>query len=198
MSEAAWLTVVVLLVTEDGSVGSAAGTGGLVVQVGGQSRSAIVEALHLAGVQLNVHAQTLLTHPAFDDPLRETLRIVERTVEQLGFEEGAVQSRVFEAARAQGLELCPLVAGPYLRLTMMDQANAPDSVLSAGRGPTGAVHIASEPLSEDVEYPKGFYLRVVDGRAWLRGYRCDDEYVWAPGQRLAFRSPMPAERRSVS
>jgi hypothetical protein len=60
-------------------------------------------------------------------------------------------------------------------LAMIGQSNAPD--LSAGRAPTGAIHVASEPLSRDVEYPKGFYLRIVDGQAWLRGYRCDDTYV---------------------
>ncbi len=37
------------------------------------------------------------------------------------------------------------------------------------------------------DYPKGFYLRVVDGRAWLRGYRCDDEYDFDPADRFVFR-----------
>ena len=161
----------------------------LTVQVGGQSRPELLQSLHAAGVQLNAHAETLLAYPAFDAPAARTLRIVERTVEQLGFEHGGVQSQVFAAARQQGLELCPLVTGPYLRLAMMNQANAPDSILSAGRGPTGAIHIASEPVSEDVEYPKGFYLRVVDGQPWLGGYCCDDTYIWAPGQRLAFLLP---------
>jgi hypothetical protein len=170
-------------------VTSAANIKGLPVRVGGQSRAAIIDALQNADVHLNVHAETLLAHPVFDDSTEQTLHIVERTVEQLGFEQGAVQSQVFAVARDQGLELCPLVTGPYLRLAMMDQADAPDSVLSQGRGPSGAVHIASELVSEDPEYPKGFYLRVVEGQAWLRGYRCDDEYVWAPGQRLAFLSP---------
>lgn len=160
-----------------------------IVQIGGQSRTEIMRSLHDAGVQLNAYAQTLLAHPNFDAPAARTVRIVERTVEQLGFKHGGVQSDVFAAAKNQGLELCPLVTGPYLRLAMMDQANAPDSVLSAGREPTGAIHIASEPLSEDVEYPKGFYLRVVDGQAWLRGYCCDDTYVSAPTQRLAFLLP---------
>ncbi len=162
---------------------------GLGIRVGGQSRDAVVRSLQDSGVLLNTHAETLLAHSAFDAPAGRTLRIVERTVEQLGLGGGAVQSRVFAAARSQGLDLCPLVTGPYLRLAMMDQANAPDSILSAGRSPTAAVHVASEPVSEDVEYPKGFYLRVVDGQAWLRGYRCDDTYVWAPGQRLAFSVP---------
>jgi hypothetical protein len=97
---------------------------------------------------LNAHAETLLAHPAFDAPEGQSLRIVERTVEELGLEHGAVQSQVFTAARNHGLELCPLVTGPYLRLAMMDQSNAPDSVLSTGRAPTGAIHVASEPLSD--------------------------------------------------
>jgi hypothetical protein len=167
----------------------AAKSHGLVVRVGGQSRIELVQSLRDADVKLNAHAETLIANSAFDDPVVRTLRIVERTVEQLGFEQGAVQSRVFVAAQNQGLRLCPLVTGPYLRLAMLDQANAPDSVLSAGRGPSGAIHIASQPVSEDVEYPKGFYLRVVDGQAWLRGYGCDDTYVWSPEQRLAFLSP---------
>jgi len=160
-----------------------------VIQAGGHSRLEMLGLLRSADVMLNVHAETLLAHPVFDNPERQNLRIAERTVEELGFEHGAVQSRVFTAARNQGLELCPLVAGPYLRLATMSQANAPDSILSAGRAPTGAIHVASAPLSDDVEYPKGFYLRVVDGQAWLRGYRCDDAYVWAADQRLAFLLP---------
>lgn len=159
------------------------------VRVGGQSRTELRRSLRDAGVRLNAHAETLLAHPAFDDPGERTLRIVERTVEDLGLVEGAVQSRVFAAARSLGLELCPLVAGPYLRLALTDQADAPDSVLSAGRAPTGAIHLASEPISDDVEYPRGFYLRVVDGQSWLRGYCCDDTYVWAPEQRIAFVVP---------
>lgn len=162
---------------------------GIVVRVGGHSRSELIALLRRAGVLLNVHAETLLAHPAFDAPEARSLRIVERTVGELGFAQGAVQSRAFTAARSQGLELCPLVAGPYLRLALMEQANAPDSILSAGRAPTGAIHVASDPPSQDVEYPKGFYLRVVDKQTWLRGYRCDDTYVFAPAQRLALVLP---------
>jgi len=63
-----------------------------------------------------------------------------------------------------------------------------DSVLSAGRAPSGSIKIASQPLSDDVEYPKGFSLRVVDGELWLRGYRCDDSYVFEPEQNFLFAS----------
>jgi hypothetical protein len=113
---------------------------------------------------------------------------VERTVEDLGFEHGAVQSRIYAAARDHSLELYPLATGPYLRVAMMGQANTSDSVLSAGRAPAGPIHVASEPVSDFVEYPKGFYLRVVERKTWLRAYRCDDAHVWAPDQRFAFLS----------
>lgn len=161
----------------------------LALRVGGRPRAELLHDLRAAGVALNQHAETLLADPAFDDPVARTLRILVRSVEDLGLPEGGVQSRVFAAARARGLELCPLVTGPFLRLAMTDQPDAPDSVLSAGRAPTGAVHVASAPVSDDVEHPKGFYLRVVDGQAWLRGFRCDDSYVWGPEQRLALVLP---------
>jgi len=61
-------------------------------------------------------------------------------------------------------------------------------VLSAGRSPAGALKVASAPLSDDVAFPKGFYLRVVDGTLWLRGFRCDDEYRFTPDDTFAFRS----------
>ncbi|WP_202863013.1 hypothetical protein [Ornithinimicrobium murale] len=162
------------------------GTGGLTITIGGGTRSDLLGALSRAGVQLNVHAETLLADPAFDAPLEQTLTVVERTVAELDLPQGAVQSRVFAAALAQGLQLCPLITGPWLRLALLDQATAPDSVLSAGRAPSGAIHIASASVNEDVEHPKGFYLRVVDGVPWLRGYRCDDTYIWPAEQRLAF------------
>jgi len=117
------------------------------------------------------------------------MRFVERTVGQLGLVDSGVRKQVFAAARMAGLEPCPPIAGPYLRLALVDQENAPDSVLSAGRAPAGAVHVASEPVSDAVDHPKGFYLRVVDHQPWLRGYRCDDSYVFPPEQRLLFVSP---------
>lgn len=120
------------------------GLEGLIVRVGGQPRSVLLQSLQDFGIRLNAHAEPLLEHQVFDDPDGWELRSVERTVRQLG---------------------------------------------SAGRAPSGALHIASEPLSDDEAYPKGFYLRVVDGETWLRGFRCDDTYEWGPEQLLALVQP---------
>lgn len=171
------------------SVAGGSGLDARVVRVGGQPREALLRALHEAGVRLNAHAATLLDHPVFDRPAGQDLRFVERTVGDLGLQAGGTRSEVVAAARTSGLELCPAVSGPYLRLAAMHQTNAPDSVLSAGRAPTGALHVVSEPLSDDDSYPKGFYLRVVDHQPWLRGFRCDSTYRWDPEQRLALVTP---------
>jgi hypothetical protein len=164
------------------------------LQVGGLSRSELRTALETGGVLLNAHAHTLLEHAVFDLRDAEEITIVERSVGDLGLGAGATLPEVFAAARAQGLALCPPDAGPYLRLALTSQANAPDSVLSAGRSPTGALKVAAAPLSDDVEFPKGFYLRVVDHRPWLRGYRCDDKYRFSADDRFVFRVSAPAQR----
>ena len=139
------------------------------------------------GVQLNAHASTLLDHPVFDRRDSEEIHLVEVSVASIGLRAGGTLTEVFVAAQEHGLSLCPPDTGPYLRLAWESQPNAPDSVLSAGRSPAGAVKVASAPLSDDVEYPKGFYLRVVDHQPWLRGFRCDDEYLFSPEDRFVFR-----------
>lgn len=79
---------------------------GFVVRVGGRSRAEVVQMLLNNGVLLNSHAEALLAHPAFEARTSRNLRIVERTVDGLGFKHGAAQPKIFEAARNQGLELC--------------------------------------------------------------------------------------------
>jgi hypothetical protein len=91
------------------------------------------------------------------------------------------------------LLLCPVDTGPYLRMALNEQVTSCDSVMSSGRAPDGALTVAAEALSKDDEYPQGFYLRVVDGQAWLRGYRCDGEHTWSPDDRFIFQlPPLPA------
>lgn len=159
------------------------------VEVGGLSRARLLGALRASGVSLNAYAEALIAQPVFDEPAREAVRIVDRTVAELGLTDGGTMPRIFAAAEALGLGLCPVITGPYLRLAWTGQASSADSVMSAGRSPDGAVNVASPALTDDVEFPRGFYLRVVDDRPWLRGFRCDDLYVFSPDVRFAFRLP---------
>ncbi|MCC3265239.1 hypothetical protein [Arthrobacter gengyunqii] len=77
-------------------------------------------------------------------------------------------------------------------MALNDQAPSRSSVMSSGRAPDGGLTVAAEALSPDDQYPKGTYLRVVDGRAWLRGYSCDDQHVWSPSDRFIFQLPPPS------
>ncbi|WAB84597.1 hypothetical protein OVN20_03240 [Microcella daejeonensis] len=162
---------------------------GLRLVVGGLSREALRAALHSQHVDLNAYALRLLGDSVFDDGGREEeIIVVERTVAELDLPDGAPIAEIVAAADAAGLLLCPPVTGPYLRLALSDQPSAPDSVLSAGMAPTGSLTVASPALHDDAELPRGFYLRVVDGQAWLRGYRCDDDYRWSGTDRFVFRT----------
>ncbi|MDQ1122560.1 hypothetical protein QE412_001133 [Microbacterium trichothecenolyticum] len=158
------------------------------IDVGGLSRGELVERLDAHGIHRNPYAEILLAGPVFDDASRETVAIVEISVADLGFPDGATLPHVFAGAVERGLVLCPPMTAPYLRLATLDQATAPDRILSTGRAPTGSLHVAAPVLRADHDYPKGFYLRVIDGVPWLRGYRCDDEHVLSPGDRFAFRA----------
>ncbi len=163
------------------------------VAVGGLSRSELKSELAAQGIVLNPHAETLLDDAIFDEHgAAQAVVLAERTVADLGLADGATLPEIYEAAQRLGLRLCSADTAPYLRLALSQQAAAPDSVMSSGRAPAGALTVAAEPLSDDIEYPKGFYLRVVDDQAWLRGYRCDDEHVWSPEDRFVFRVPTPA------
>jgi hypothetical protein len=141
------------------------------------------------GILINGHAETLLKDVVFDDQAARPVVVTERTVAELGLDCGATLSQIFEVARQQGLLLCPVDTGPYLRMALKEQATSSESVMSSGRAPDGALTVATEALSKDDEYPRGFYLRVVDGQAWLRGYRCDDEHTWSPDDRFIFQLP---------
>jgi hypothetical protein len=159
----------------------------LLLSVGGLSRRELLAALRKLGVRLNASAEVLLNSDAFDGQRLESFYVVQHTVAQLGFTDGANLSSIIDTGRETGLSLCPATTGPYLRLVMIDQPTAPDSVMSNGSAPSGSITVAAAPLRNEDDYPKGFYLRSVDGVLWLRGYRASDRHVWSPHDRLAFR-----------
>lgn len=152
-------------------------------------RPRLLETLRRRGVSLNQSAETLLGNAVFDHPEPRSVTVVERSISDLGLTDGAVLPTIFEAAQAIGLDLCPPTVGPYLRLALQSQPTAPDSIMSNGRAPSASLTVASAPLRGDDDYPKGFYLRVVDNRPWLRGYRCTDEYAWDAGDSFVFAAP---------
>lgn len=143
------------------------------------SQTELLTALHREHVGLNVHAQQLLTmdnlQPA-SAPVR-TLHLALVRVADLNLHAPATLPTIFAAASVHGLTLCPPITGAYLRLVYRDQSDG-GAPLHAGRAPLGSLTVAAPPQSTHPQSPKGFYLRMLNGQPWLRGYRCDDDYVW--------------------
>jgi hypothetical protein len=52
--------------------------------------------------------------------------------------------------------------------------------------PPGAITVASSPLDDSDETPKGFYLRRADGVLWLRRYWSSSGHIWSPEDVLVF------------
>jgi len=152
------------------------------VHVGGVEKQELLQRLRAREVQLNRAADMLFEDPRFV-PLRQTqvVEIVTLSVEELGFGEGATYGQLIARALESGLTECPLELGPHLRMQFLDQPEGSAGLPAThGRVPPGAITVASSPLDEKDETPKGFYLRRIDGVLWLRGYWSWPGHVWNP------------------
>lgn len=158
------------------------------VEIGGLTKSQLLKKLKQHSILINKLGVKLFDHDKFTTSEKVyRVRTVELQVRDLGFPEGATIPQVYKKAKQVGLKLCPLELAPHLRLKYLDQ---PEGYLGKpsyqNRSPYGSVQIASEILSENVDVPKGFYLRRIDGVLWLRGYIADDLHVLDPGDHIIF------------
>jgi len=158
------------------------------LRVGGTSKSELLSQLESAGVGLNQAARELFADSRFTtSPVNSVIEIVELSVASLAFNSGATFTQIVEHATGFGLSLCPLELGPHFRLQYTDQ---PEGSLgqpsSQHRAPPGSITVASVPLANDDDTPKGFYLRRIEGVPWLRGYRSSPRHLWSPDDVFAF------------
>ena len=158
------------------------------VSSGGVDKAELLARLESAGVLLNEAGRTLFADPRFTtSPTASRLDVVATSVADLGLSDGATIDLIVERAAAQGLELCPLELGPHLRLQFVDQEEGfIGQPLTKHRAPPGSLTLASAPLADDEETPKGFYLRRIEGVLWLRGYRSWPGHPWSAQDMLAF------------
>jgi hypothetical protein len=161
-----------------------------VVSVGELSRPELLRVLGDSGIHLNQAAKDLFTDERFQ-PRRQAVdvKIEARSVSSLGFNGGATYGQIAARAFELGFAECSLELATYLRLQFLNQAEAPESPPSSEPGsPPGAITVASKPLDQSDEVPKGFYLRNIDRALWLRGYRSDASHVWSDADVFVFSS----------
>jgi hypothetical protein len=161
------------------------------VQVGGANKQELIAQLAQARVELNEAARALFASDLFTtSPTRHPVTAVELAVRQLGFSDRPAMPEVREKALAHGLLPPPLELGPHLRLQYLDQPEGCWGLpVTQHRAPPGSLTVASAPLAEDDEVPKGFYLRRIKGTLWLRGYWTTAESRWELDDHLVFCRP---------
>ncbi len=158
------------------------------IRVGGERKSELLCQLQLAGVRLNEAAQGLFADDRFTtSAFSSVIEIAELSVASLGLHNGATFAQIVEQGASIGLSVCPLELGPHFRLQFTDQPEGfLGPPLSQHRAPPGSVTVASTPLADDEDTPKGFYLRRIEGVLWLRGYRSWPGHLWNPEDVFVF------------
>jgi hypothetical protein len=159
------------------------------VTIGGLRKAELLVELRDRAISLNESAERLFASALFTtSPERYSISIAELAVEDLGFSRGATIGEIIDRAASRGLGCCPLELGAHLRLQYLDQ---PEGFIGQParkhQAPVGSITILSEPLDADDDFPKGFYLRRIDGVLWLRGYCSGADHVWVPDDRLVFQ-----------
>ena len=152
-------------------------------------KNQIVDLLSSNGILINEYAKTFLNHPdLYSVELPSEITLVICSLSELGFSDGAIYHEIVSKIKDCGLFVCKPLAGVFLRLAYHNQVKSRDSSLSGShRSPDGAIVVFSELLENDDSFPKGLYLRNVDGNLWLRGYVCDDDYLWSGEDLFAFQ-----------
>jgi hypothetical protein len=158
------------------------------VYLGGLTKSELLQELRRNSISLNESGERLLVSDLFTtSETRYTVTTVELTVGDLGFPRGATIAEIYTRAAMLGLSRCPLELGPHLRLQYPDQPEGYwGKPFRQHQAPYGSITIASEPLTEDDDFPKGFYLRRIKGELWLRGYRSGPQHVWKADDHFIF------------
>lgn len=165
----------------------------VIVDYGGVSLARLCQQLEEQQIHLNAYANQLLRHHHLSlsaDKQRTTCVIV--SLKELGLTQGGSLTEIFAAAPSYGLTDCTLEMALHFRLSYHQLANS-TGLKSQGKAPAAAITIASMPLEKTDDFPKGFYIRRIDGCDWLRGYTCDGLYQFAQDDLFLFkrRDPLP-------
>lgn len=158
------------------------------IEIGGLSKDELIRKLNTNKIEMNRFGKELFADERFHvSSQRHSVKTIELTVGNLDFSEGASTVQIFDKAKELDLKLCPLELAPYLRLALMDQKEKhTDNFSKQKQAPSGSITIASEPISTNENFPKGFYIRRLNDKLWLRGYIADDLHIWNPDDHFVF------------
>ena len=150
-------------------------------------KNRISHKLEAHDILINRYAEVFLANPAFSTENTREMTIAIASLREIGLENGGTLNEIFRQIEKSGFKPCPINTGLFLRFAWKNQPQSQNSVLSGTHGsPDQAVVVLSEPIETEDAFPKGLYLRNVDGRLWLRGYVCDSAYRFSGDDLFAF------------
>ena len=162
----------------------------ITIKAGCSSADQITKTLDEHSICINRYAEEYFSHPRFSVECSGSMTVTIASLREIGFENGATLDDVFHRLPQVGLRPCSSGTGLHLRLAWSDQPQSRNTVLSgAHEAPDQAVTVLSEILEQNDDFPKGLYLRNVDGVLWLRGYICDSKYRFPSDAMFAFETP---------
>lgn len=151
------------------------------VWIGGLSKEELLQNLNDNKISINEYGLQIINHKNFIiTPTREKLQTVEISLSDLGFSNGATTQEVYQQAQEFGLKLCPSELAVHMRLQYIDFNQPIDPVSGHWQ------NIAMKELSDDLDFPRGFYLRRREDGFWIRGYRSSPEHLWSSSDRFVF------------
>jgi hypothetical protein len=132
--------------------------------------------IEASGCKLGIWGKDILDKAVFTSRYRE-VDLVIKSVEELGFENGATRSQIYERAIGLGLQLCPSEVGPQLRLQYRNQPK--DEWLLIGM----------QPVVDSDKVPSLFVVAEGGDNLWLTGDRGSANIRWKPQGRWVFIKP---------
>lgn len=151
------------------------------VWIGGESKQELLQNLKDNKIEINEYGLQIINHKGFIiNPTKEKLQTVEISLADLGFLNGATTQEVYQRAQQFGLNLCPSELAVHMRLQYIDFSQQIDPIVGHWQ------NIAMKELSDDLDFPRGFYLRRREDGFWIRGYRSSPEHLWSSSDRFVF------------
>ena len=126
------------------------------------------EKLESKGIWVGDYGKDLLDKTEYSKEQKQ-YRLVQFTVGQLGFPQGATTDQIYATAQELGLKLCPAEVGPQLRLSYSGK---------------DLKFIAMKQISDRDSSPNVFYLSSGDSRLSLGADRADPSCKWYSDRRF--------------
>jgi hypothetical protein len=136
----------------------------------------IRKALKAGGNNISDWANDILSKPAFTvSETEQDVELVNVSVEELGFKQGACYADICKRASGLELDLCPAEVGPQLRLQWKDQSKGT------------YVAVAMEAITDSDGFLRVFsVMRDGDGKQYLSADLGDADDVWDANRRFVF------------